>query len=212
MYLSISDCNNLLRLRRVRLVRAQNRITKLAKTLLRLDIAKADNFHGNGALLSEVLHTLGLIHNDHELLSQKLRHLLAEQRTTSALRQLEVIVHLISSIDRDINRLNIVDILQRNAQALRLGVNSNGYSYLLSGLLRGGNAHNSRELSLLQALTNLVNGVAGRGARSETNHLLILNFVHSLNSSEFLKSLRVHSCSVIILRANLPPLVDSPQQ
>ena len=112
--------DGLLRFAGVLVIGTKDRITKLLQTVLGGDISEANDLHRDGTLGSELRHSLRSIHNDDELTSEELCHLLAEEGASSSLGELEIIINLIRSVDGEINLLHIVDILEGNTEALCL--------------------------------------------------------------------------------------------
>ncbi|GAB2287418.1 hypothetical protein Dimus_021795 [Dionaea muscipula] len=113
------------------------------------------------AAAAEPINELGLIDDDHELITGSFDHLLPEEGAATALDEVEVRVDLIGAIYCEVNAGVFVEDGERDAEGCGL----------LSGALGGGDADDVGDLAGGEEVANAGDGEGGGGAGSEAeNH------------------------------------------
>jgi len=112
---------------------------------LALGVARAEghNFNGNRKCRAEALADLRLVHNHNKLLRAHFHHFLAQEGAAAAFHQVQVVVHVVSTVDGHVQLGFFVEGYQRDAQLLGL----------LLGSHRRRHRNNVLELTRLQKHT-----------------------------------------------------------
>eukprot|EP00983_Pelagomonas_calceolata_P125724 1161231-Pelagomonas_calceolata.AAC.3 len=129
------------------------------------------NLHGHGQLgAPQTGHHLGVVHDAHKLVRGQLHHLLAQQGTPAPLHHIQVVVHLVSAVDGNVELGLLVQSGQRDAQGLSLLQRADG----------GGHTDDVFQLPLLHELPDAVHGEGSGGAGAQAHHHVRLDVLHGL--------------------------------
>mmetsp|Transcript_2392 Transcript_2392/g.5367 ORF Transcript_2392/g.5367 Transcript_2392/m.5367 type:complete len:313 (-) Transcript_2392:12-950(-) len=161
---------------------APSKAGRIFQALQRVLVAKWCDFYRHGSAHTQSGHQFGVVDNDNEFLGLHLYHFLSKQRSSAPFNQVEIIIHLIGAVDRDIQNWVSIQRNQWNIKRLCLFFRTD----------RGWNCDDVLEFTRLELLTQpLHRKVCSRSSSKTDHHTRCHVIIHRLIPDVFLQLLHV---------------------